>query len=271
MRVLTFAAVLQDGKLELQPGFVTDGEPSREEGELKVEALGQGSRPLATTMLPLRSPCGDAGGEMHHAAFGLVPFPEKATGLRVSLDDKVLLEQSGPADELEVDVEWPRSLSDAGRVRWRASADECIASLGYSNDSGETWTPIALPGPSDTIEFDLTLLPGGPDCLLELIVTDGFHTRRTRSDTYKVEPKGWVLWILSPPPGAKLMAGQPVQLAAQGYHFEEHRARFDDIEWFSSAGGLGTGGRVLATFEPGEQTITAQMDELTADVRVSVE
>jgi hypothetical protein len=272
MRVLTFAAVLQDGKLELQPGFVTDAEPSREEGELKVEALGRGSRPIATTMLPLRSPCGDLGGEMHHAAFGLVLFPEKATGLRVSLDGRVLLEQMRPPDELEVDVEWPRSLSDAGTVRWRASADECIASLGYSNDSGETWTPIALPGPSGTIEFDLKLLPGGPDCMLELIVTDGFHTLRVRSGTYEVEPSGWVLWILSPAPGAKLMAAKPVQLAAQGYHIEERRARFDDIEWVSSAGGgLGTGARVLATLESGEQTITAQMGDVTADVRVSVE
>ena len=54
MRVLTFAAVLQHGTLELQPGFVTEGEPSREKGELTVDALGRGRRPLATTMLPLQ-------------------------------------------------------------------------------------------------------------------------------------------------------------------------------------------------------------------------
>ena len=51
MRALTFAAVLQNGKLELQPGFVTDGEPSHERGELRVEAL-ERRRPLATTAAP---------------------------------------------------------------------------------------------------------------------------------------------------------------------------------------------------------------------------
>ena len=45
-------------------------------------------------------------------------------------------------------------LSGAETVRWRASADACFASLGYSNDGGETWTPLSLPGPGDTIKFD---------------------------------------------------------------------------------------------------------------------
>src|SRR6266404_4404924 len=113
MRVLTFAAALQDGKLELQPGFVIEGEPSHEKGELTVEALGRGRRPLATTMLPLHTPCGDPGGETALSAVGLVAFPEGAAGLRVSLDGGVLLEQSAPRDDLEINVEWPTSLSGA--------------------------------------------------------------------------------------------------------------------------------------------------------------
>ena len=129
-----------------------------------------------------------------------------------------------PRDDLEVKVEWPASLSATEIVRWRASADGCFASLGYSNDGGETWTPLALPGPGDTIQVDAGALPGGRECALELIVTDGFQTRRIRSDAYEVEPKGWVLQILSPAAGAKLPPGQPVLLAAQGYHLEERRA-----------------------------------------------
>ena len=87
MRVLTFGAVLQDGELEMQPGFVTEGEPSHQKGELTVEALGRGGRTLAITTLPLDTPCAYPGGETALAAVGLVAFPEKATGLRVSLDE----------------------------------------------------------------------------------------------------------------------------------------------------------------------------------------
>jgi hypothetical protein len=271
LRALTFSAVLQDGKLELQPGFVVDGEPSQEKGELTVEALGQDGGTLARTELLIETPCGDRDGETAQAVCGLIAFPEKATGLRVSREDDVLFEQSAPADDLEVKVEWPGSLSATETVHWRGSADECIASLGYSNDGGETWTAIALPGPSNAIDVDASALPGGGDCLLELIVTDGFHTRRIRSDAYQVSPKGWALWILSPAAGASLPAEQPVLLAAQGFHFEERRAGFDDIEWESSGtGDLGTGARLLAMLEPGEHTIVARMYGTTAEVNVSV-
>ena len=270
MRVLTFGAVLQDGELELQPGFVTEGEPSQEKGELTVEALA-GGRPLAITTMPLDTLCGHPSGTTARAAVGLVAFPERATGLRVSLDGKVLLERTAPPSDLEVNVEWPTSLSGAETVGWRASTDACLASLGYSNDGGKTWTPIALPTARDTIDIHAGTLLGGREVHLELIVTDGFRTDRIRSNAYEVEPQGWVLWILSPPAGARLPAGEPVQLAAQGYHFEERRAGFDGIEWESSAGGgLGTGARVLAMLEPGEQKITARMYGATAEVRVSV-
>jgi hypothetical protein len=272
MRVLTFSALLRDGKLEMQPGFVIEGEPSHEEGTLKVEALGRGRRPLATTMLPLQTPCAPpSGDDVPLVAIGLVAFPERANGLRVSLDGTVLLEQTAPRGELEVNIEWPASLSGSVTVRWRASAETCIASLGYSNDGGETWTPLALPGPSETMEVNAEALPGGGQCLLELIVTDGFRTQRIRSGKYEVPSKGWVLQIFSPAADAKLQTGEPVLLAAQGYHLEERRAGFDDIQWESSAsGGLGTGARVLAALKPGEHVITAKMHGVTAQVIVDV-
>jgi hypothetical protein len=271
MRVITFSAILQNETIELQPGFVMEGEPSRERGELRVEAVGLRREPLATTMLPLQRPCGYPGGETALVAAGTVAFPERATGLRVSLDGRVLLEQTAARGNLEVKIEWPPSLSGVESVRWRASVDGCVAVLGYSNDGGETWTPLSLPGPSDVITVDGGALPGGGSCFLELIVTDGLRTQRIRSDAYEVEPKGWVLWILSPAAGARLPESQPVLLAAQGYHLEERRASFDDITWTSSAGaGLGTGARVLAALDPGEQTITASMYGVTAHVAVSV-
>ena len=272
MRVLTFAAVLQDDKLEIQPGFVVDGELSRGRGELRVEALAAGRRrPLATTMLPLQTPCGYPNGGTAQVAFGLVAFPERATSLRVSLDGNVLLEQTAPEDDLEVSVEWPASVSDAATVNWRASAEGCFASLGYSNDGGRTWTPLALPGPSNTMQINGRALPGGRECLFELIVTDGSHTQRIRSDAYEVERKGWVLSIFSPAAGAKLPGEQPVLLVAQGYHLEERRASFENIEWTSSVGGgLGTGARLLATLGRGEHTITARMNDVATTVVISV-
>jgi hypothetical protein len=223
MRVLTFSAILQDGELVLEPGFVAEGEPSQAKGELTVEALGRGGRPLAKTALALETPCTPPGGEVDRAAFGLVAFPAAATGLRVSLKDKVLLARTAPREKLDVRVEWPGALVGVTSVGWETPVEGCIASVGYSNDRGATWTPLALPGAGGRLEFDTALLPGGRDSMLELVVTDGLRTQRIRSGPYEVEPRGWVLWLLAPAAGAQLSAAQPVLLAAQGYHLEERR------------------------------------------------
>jgi hypothetical protein len=271
MRVLTFSAILHgDGELELEPGFVAEGEPSKD-GELTVEALGRIGKPVAKTALPLETPCTPPAGEPERAAFGLVAFPATATGLRVTLGDKVLLERTAPREKLDVRVEWPGALSGTASVGWKASVDGCMASVGYSNDGGATFTPLALPGAGERIEFDTALLPGAREGLLEMVVTDGLRTRRIRSAPYEVEPKGWVLWLLAPAGGAQLAAGQPVLLAAQGYHLEEREPAYDEIAWESSrAGALGTGARVLAALEPGEHTLIARLHDVSAEVAVSV-
>lgn len=87
-------------------------------------------------------------------------------------------------------------------------------------------------------------LPRGDKCLFELIATDGFTTTRLRCDPFVAAPKGWVLWILAPAPGAIIESGEAVSLAAQAYHIEERRPGLDGIHSTSSVdGGLGTGAR----------------------------
>lgn len=138
--------------------------------------------------------------------------------------------------------------------------------------SSLAWAPLSLPTAEETITFDASTLPGGDRCLLELIVSDGFHTTRTRSEEYRVTPKGWALWILSPADGATLSSSAPVLLAAQGHHYEARRPGSEPIAWTSSLdGGLGEGQQVPATLSPGDHTITATMSGISSEVRVTVE
>jgi hypothetical protein len=276
MRVLTFSAVLlETGELQLEPGFVIDGEPSSE-GELTVEAVARG-RALASTNVPLETPCGyppaRQAEQPPRAAVGLVEFPERADTLRVIHDGKTLLERSAPGATGDPEVRWPDALEgDAVSVTWQSPAEDARASLGYSNDGGATWQPLSLPTGEETLVFDARALPGGDRGLLELAVTDGFRTTRVQSKEYEVKPKGWVLWILAPAEGASLPSGEPVLLAAQGYHLEERRPSFDEIVWTSSLdGGLGEGAQVIAALSPGAHTITATMLDVAAEVQVSVE
>jgi hypothetical protein len=278
MRLLTFSGVLLDsGEMQLEPGFVIDADKPSGDGEVTVEALDRGGRALASTQVPLIVPCGYAAsngsGNPPAVAAGLVDFPEKASGLRVTYDGRTVLEREAPRPGGEPKVEWPTAIAGPEvTVRWAARADGATAALAYSDDGGETWSPLSLPGADRTITFDARGLPGGPRCLLELVVSDGFHTTHTRSPEYKVEPKGWRLWVLSPATGATFRAGTPALLAAQAFHLEERRPATDPIVWTSSRdGGLGEGAQVPVTLSPGEHTITATVAGASAEVSVTVE
>jgi hypothetical protein len=278
MRVLTFSGILLDtGEMQLEPGFVIEAEKASGDGEVTVEALDRGGQALATTQVPLVVPCGyaAANGAEHPpaVAVGLVDFPEKASGLRVIYDGRAVLEREAPRPGGEPKVEWPTAIEGAEvTVRWGARADGAIASLAYSDDGGETWSPLSLPGTDEAITFDARGLPGGKRCLLELVASDGFHTTRSRSPEYQVEQKGWQLWVLSPAPGATFRTGSTVLLAAQAFHLEERQPASDPIVWTSSRdGGLGEGAQVPATLSAGEHTITAAVAGASAEVSVTVE
>jgi hypothetical protein len=274
MRALTFSGILSENGFELEPGFVVDGEPAKPEGDLVVHVIGRRGDVTASTRLALDEPClpgGERNAGSARVAIGLVPFPEAAIGLRVSLEGRQLLERMAAREPLGAEVNWPRELAGGQQLRWRASQKGCAAVLGYSSDDGRQWAPLSLPTVSDVIAFDATYLPGGAG-RLELRVSDGLRTISLRSDPYNVQPKGWVLWVLAPADGGALAADLPVVLAAQAYHIEERTASVDGIHWSSSVDGdLGTGGWVRPVLSRGDHRITATANGRSVEVSVRVE
>jgi hypothetical protein len=273
MRVLTFSGLLTEKGLELDPGFVVDGEPTPADGDLVIEVLGRRGTLLATTRVVAEDACtpgADVAVPTAKVAVGLVPFPRGASGLRVSLDGVALLERGVPDQPLEIEVEWPKALSSGpNELAWRASAEGCLAVLGFSADDGKTWAPLSLPTAEPVIIFDGTHLPGRLGTL-ELRVSDGLRTVAARSERYDVDSKGWVLWLLSPPDGAELPADRPVQLAGQAFHVEERVASFE-LDWSSSVDGpLGAGARLDRFLSPGEHRLTATAEGQEASVTVTV-
>jgi hypothetical protein len=273
MRVLTFSGLLTEKGLELDPGFVIDANPTPSDGDLVVEVLGRRGALLSTTRLTAEDPCtpgADLGGQSARVAVGLVPFPRGALGIRVSLDGVALLERVVPAQPLEVDAGWPKALvTGPNELAWKASSEGCLAVLGFSSDGGKTWSPLSLPTAEPVITFDGTYLQGGLG-VLELQVSDGLRTVSVRSDSYDIESKGWVLWLLSPPDGAVLPAGRPVRLAGQSVHIEEGVTSFD-LDWSSSIDGpLGAGASLDRDLSAGEHHLTASAHGATATVTIAI-
>jgi hypothetical protein len=265
MRALTFAGfLLDDGRFELEPGFVVDADVPRQKGDLIVEVRGDDRRTPVVSRIPLHTPCAPpsshgAGGALARCGVGLVAFPDDAVELRVVHEGQVVFQQRAPDRPTTFDVKWPRLDADSPEtIAWNADAKECRVAIGYSNDGGRSWQPLSPPTTEREIVIDPTTLPGGKECLLQLIGTDGFTTTTMRSDAVAVREKGWVVWILAPAPGQPIQARVPITLAAQGYHLEARKAGFDGIEWTSSLDGpLGSGAHLPVALSAGEHRLTA--------------
>lgn len=282
MRALTFTGYLRhDGSLEVDPGFVIEIEtlPGQDVGDgdvIDVVALGGTGDPIATTRISLVDPCAPPGvnGVVERPArmaVGVVAYPTETVTLRASLDNRVLWTRQAPSHGMAVEITWPDAVERKPvQVGWRSSIEGCLAVLGWSADDGRTTLPLSLPTASPTIEADLSTVAGGPNCSFTLQVTDGWSTLHLKSDTFPLESGGWQVWIFAPAEGSVIASGDELLLAGQGYHSEEHM-HGEDLEWSSSlTGGLGRGARVITSLTPGEQTITARFEGVSAEVQVSV-
>jgi hypothetical protein len=282
MRALTIAGVLlDDTKLQLDPGFIVDADIPDQEGELEVEALDRGKTVLARTRLALQSPCAlPIGSDLapsesgYQVCVGLAAFPEETHEVRIVRHGKALYSRFAPASPAEFDVKWPQDFDRAPStftVSWFPSSDGYLGALGYSNDGGKSWLPVSAPTSEGQLTVDWSNLPGGSACVFELMATDGWTTQRFRSPSIDVPLRGWRLWITSPSNGQVINSDQPLSLVAYSFHVERRVSEPLSIEWTSSIdGSLGSGGSVACYLTAGTHLVVARKADVSQEITVVV-
>jgi hypothetical protein len=270
MRVLTLSGLItDDGRLVLDPGFVVDSDVPDAPGDLVFVALDGAGQVLARTPLPIDMPCGlpdrddPQPADPGVAVFaGLAAFPQETEHWQLLHRGHPVHTRKKPPQALATDVEWPPELharSGLVAVRWKASHPNCMAALGWSPDGGHSWRAVVAPSRSSILEVDLSLLPGGPDCSFELIVTDGWTTERVRSKLSPSPERGWTVRVVSPRANETLANGDHVALLAYAYHVEERVVDSAAVHWHSSIdASLGVGAALTARLTPGPQTLSAR-------------
>jgi len=274
MRVLTFAASYDDaGVLVVDPGFVTDGDPSpdadKSESAIDVEVLDRKGTTLNTARVawtPLCAPGTDrAAGGSPTVALGAVPFGRAAAGLRLTDRGRVVLERMASRTPLTAEVGWPapvKSSDDRKRlIEWK-SQEGALAIAAYSPDGGASWLPLGIPAATSPLEVDLTNVPGSEKGQLRLLVTDGLRTITIDSGPWPLAATGWVGAILTPADGTQVKAGTPVVLAGQAVELERREWADAQLEWHAEGlGRLGTGAELIVTFPSGGHTIQLRVGD----------
>jgi hypothetical protein len=193
---------------------------------------------------------------------GRVPLPPGTRRIRFFLDDILILEQPVEEGKPAVRFTLERTFKAEGRqkIQWKtdhSNQKPLQYIVRYSHDKGRTWLMLGTrtDTPERVIDFDK--LPGGKECLLSVMATDGANTSTSVSKPFAVKVKPCQALILFPPDGARFLAGEPIRLYGQGFYQEENQPELELLHWSSSLDGeLGTGqALMLEKLSPGEHTI----------------
>jgi hypothetical protein len=143
---------------------------------------------------------------------------------------------------------------------WEASdpdGDALNYDLYYSPDAGETWHPLAV-GLSEThYALDWNELPGGEECILRLIASDGLNTTSAQTAPFPVTDKLPSVSIIGLREGGQYAAGEPVALSGFAFDLEDGEIPSSQLQWLNSQGLLmGVGAQIVMEDLPaGEQRI----------------
>jgi hypothetical protein len=254
-----------DNRLVLRPGYL-DSRPRRRvngDSELVAELFDDASRLLLSYPLTLRSFCNDSIRTPELAVRGWIPFHPNTRTVRFSCKGLIIHEVAVSRESPELELMWrpPAEVRGIETVTWKASHPEgrqLEYFCRYSCDNGSTWQRIGWRTQIESIEIDGDELPGGENCRLAIVATDGVNTTIAESESFSVAVKHCQAMILAPLNGQRLPAGIPILLHGQGYYLEERRPELEALTWTSSLDGdLGQGALLeLSALSPGEHCIT---------------
>jgi hypothetical protein len=279
------ASVSPDGDVQLFPSFITSSPHASTYDEFEhmfaVEFVDSRGEIVGRAPLPSYELCTEPQTSSGNVVLmAKVILPEDVESFRIVRERDVLAEYHAPPETPEVRFTWspPDRAHGLIEVTWEADNPGNVPLhflLAFDNTRAGRWQPVSFVTPNTSARIDVDRLPGGNQCCIRLLCSDGFHTVYADSSIFALEPRPCQAFILDPEDGHRLAAGSALELSGQGYWMEEDRAEYDDLFWWSSLDGeLGRGQTLTVVLSGGLHQITLRagrddrMSESSIDVFV---
>jgi hypothetical protein len=271
------------GRVELRSAFhLLRRPPPRPTGdvsEVRLELWSADETFLSTE--PLQTFDGHLPDEMPFNDFvGAFPFPSELASVRVVQGGRELGRFQVASEPPSVTIERSDVRDDTLHVHWkaRAAADAQPAlafGIRYSAD-GKRWRALAVGLKEHSFQVDLSLLPGGEECRVQVVAYAGFRTATATTPPFVRETTRRRAYIGSPRSGTELRVGELVHLVGAGHSPSHGATCADDVTWYTTElGALGRGHQLSVELPVGRHRITLHAPdgaggEATASVDVSV-
>lgn len=190
-------------------------------------------------------------------------LPQSTSLIRFYREDVILYEIKVSEDKPQVKLTWetPELVSGKQTVTWEGHHPRnqpLQYFLRYTHTNGENWQRIGLRTEEQHQEIDFDRLPGGKNCRVSIVATDGVNTVTYTSTPFQVDVKPCIAMIFLPQDGATFASESSILFQGQGFYMEESKAETEDLIWTSSKDGELGRGAILQTgrLSPGPHDIT---------------
>lgn len=161
-------------------------------------------------------------------------------------------------------------------ITWQAEdadSDELTFRLFYTPDDGQSWVPVSAgPVQGTSYKVDSSMLPGGEQARISIVVTDGFNTTSDESDgTFTVPRKAPDVFIINPLPDEACLSGQTVIFQAEATDLEDTSLPDSAYVWYFGTNVFGIGRNVRAELPDGTHQVSVTVtdsDGMTSEAGV---
>jgi hypothetical protein len=209
--------------------------------------------------------CAIPGGVDFRVFSAAVPLPLNAVTLRFSIGQVTLRELSLTRDEPTIVLKWrpPTEVEGVHSVHWESRGEDLFYVLHYRHAEDRTWQPISLRTTATSMAIDFDRLPGGENCRLAVVASNGVRNARAETAPFAVPVKAVIPLIIAPADGESYAAGVPIAFRGQGFDLQTGSTD-EEITWASSLDGIFGRGRAV---DAGGLTVGEHEIELTAGRR----
>jgi hypothetical protein len=230
-----------DNELRLRLGYLTTRPADLVEdrqSELVALLIDSEGRTLLRFGVPLASYCDMVSFDPERLIHFSLPLPSGTASIIFLRDEFPIHEIQVNASEPNVSLQWDPGDQVRGThdVTWQATHPgdgDLEFFLRYSADGGTTWQRASRRTREQYLTVDFDVLPGGEQCRLAVVATDGVNTAIDASRPFSVPIKPCRAFVLSPTDGETFASGDIIVLEGQGYYLEEAKPEFDSLRWRS--------------------------------------
>jgi len=199
----------------------------------------------------------------------IVDLPAGTAHLQVTIEGEVAGELQLTDNSPTVSVLSPNGgeqITGEMAITWTASdvdindTDNLSYTVKFSHDNGTEWSALVMDHDVNELIVDSNYLPGGPNCLVKVIASDGWNRAEDISDApFSIVTKPPRVTILDPEDGTILLSSESMQGRCTAYDPETGDVNDPNaIVWSSNVDGfLGKGDLIGFELSVGEHILSA--------------